>query len=119
MAVSRSGLAPGDLGGVRPVGKPARQFGTAKKQRGRPWGGLRDIGGDCSGCRAAPLLLQVQTRGKSGMNPSDRDIAVLKIPLDIGSPPSSCSTMHLGCHDFRPLQSYDFERQTVRFTRVV
>jgi hypothetical protein len=24
------------------------------------------------------------------VNPSDRDIAVLKIPLDIGSPPFSC-----------------------------
>jgi hypothetical protein len=32
----------------------------------------------------------MQTGGISGVNPSDRDIAVLKIPLDIGSPPSSC-----------------------------
>jgi len=24
------------------------------------------------------------------LNPSDRDIAVLKIPLDIGSPPFDC-----------------------------
>ena len=34
--------------------------------------------------------LQAHTGGKSGMNPSDRDIAVLKIPLDIGSPPLCC-----------------------------
>jgi hypothetical protein len=32
----------------------------------------------------------MQTGGISGVNPSDRDIAVLKIPLDIGSPPFSC-----------------------------
>jgi len=35
-------------------------------------------------------MRQANTGGKSGMNPSDRDIAVLKIPLDIGSPPFGC-----------------------------
>jgi hypothetical protein len=62
-----------------------------QKTKRPPEGGLREISAAiCSDCGAAPLLLQAQTRGKSGMNPSDRDIAVLKIPLDIGSPPFSC-----------------------------
>ncbi len=33
---------------------------------------------------------QTITRGRSGLNLNDHDIAVLKIPLDIGSPPLSC-----------------------------
>ncbi|CAN1722412.1 protein of unknown function [Hyphomicrobium sp. 1Nfss2.1] len=38
-------------------------------------------------------MRQACTGGKSGLNPSDRDIAVLKIPLDIGSPPFAVETV--------------------------
>ena len=41
--------------------------------------------------RCAALLVQtVPIRGRSDLISSDRDVAVLKIPLDIGSPPFDC-----------------------------
>jgi hypothetical protein len=41
--------------------------------------------------RCVALLVQAATiGGKSGLISSDRDVAVLKIPLDIGSPPFDC-----------------------------
>lgn len=72
------------------MGLTPRRITALKNKEAAPRDGLRETSAAGQYRLLLAAALQALTRGKSGLNPSDHDIAVLKIPLDIGSPPFNC-----------------------------
>ena len=91
------GAAQGACKAGRPLAAEARALGWTNKLFSKSKGAalkaapvrLRRREQRLSRC-AALLVQAVPIRGRSGLISSDRDVAVLKIPLDIGSPPFDC-----------------------------